>query len=337
MAAKRTLSAKQVLEDIKSGMSDDELMEKHALSSKGLQNVLDKLVSAGLMKQSELQARSELFEDLLYGADIRVHYDYGSVIAGVRELHQKADERFPKSYLYLLDRVESREHIPRTGECFDVGEYFRVFRHISPPPGYELDYEYWCSGGDGAPDLFLRPITAPNVVLNSQELLADLPKWRRNIDLDAERPSNHNELANQRAREREEEKRQNPLASRLQADGTPESFFELVLFNAVAGQFYLAWHAAYNDIRVLTERIEVQRILGEIATIPDDQKNWALGIDVYPHVHFLSDELAEVSVIMFSDYEGLFRVTEQISRTYPHRFLHTEKEILVEYEGGLQF
>lgn len=60
MAEKKSLSARQVLADIRSGMSDNELMNKYTLSSKGLQSVLAKLVGTGLLKQYELESRSKL-------------------------------------------------------------------------------------------------------------------------------------------------------------------------------------------------------------------------------------------------------------------------------------
>lgn len=62
MAEKKTLPAKQVLADIRSGMSDSELMNRYLLSGKGLESLLNKMVAAGLLKQSELEARSTLFE-----------------------------------------------------------------------------------------------------------------------------------------------------------------------------------------------------------------------------------------------------------------------------------
>lgn len=271
--------------------------------------------------------------------DIRIPQDYGSVIASIRQLHQEADQHFPKTYKCLLDKDEWLENVPRTTECFDVSQYFRVLRHISPPPGYELDYDYMCFDGDGAPHLFLRESSRPNMVLKPEELLANLPEPRPRPEfvLDAD-PNDDNLEEEKRAREREEEeKRKNPLASRLQADGRPESFFELVLFNALAGQFYLAWHGGYNDTRILTNRSEIHSILDQIDSIPELEKQRALKIDAAPKVHFLSEAVAEVSVLMFSQWKGLFRVTEQIARSYPHRFLHTEIEILLEYDCGLRF
>jgi diguanylate cyclase (GGDEF)-like protein/PAS domain S-box-containing protein len=59
---KRRIDAEQVLNDIRSGMSDQSLMNKYALSSKGLQSLFEKLLDAGLITQSELEDRVSLSE-----------------------------------------------------------------------------------------------------------------------------------------------------------------------------------------------------------------------------------------------------------------------------------
>lgn len=63
MAEKKGLSAKEVLVDIRSGFSDQDLMEKYGISTNGLQSLLEKLVAAGILKQSELEARAKSFEE----------------------------------------------------------------------------------------------------------------------------------------------------------------------------------------------------------------------------------------------------------------------------------
>jgi len=55
--AKITVSAKEILADIKAGMDNTALMKKYGLSDKGLQSVLKKLVDAGVLKQGELEKR----------------------------------------------------------------------------------------------------------------------------------------------------------------------------------------------------------------------------------------------------------------------------------------
>jgi hypothetical protein len=48
--AKRTLDAKEILDDIKAGMDSTALMEKYQLSKKGLQSLFKKLMDAGVLK-----------------------------------------------------------------------------------------------------------------------------------------------------------------------------------------------------------------------------------------------------------------------------------------------
>ncbi len=60
---KTRIDAKQAIDDIRAGMSDATLMENYNISSRGLQSLFKKLVSSGLLKQSEIDARSMLQEE----------------------------------------------------------------------------------------------------------------------------------------------------------------------------------------------------------------------------------------------------------------------------------
>lgn len=55
---KTRIDAKQAIDDIRDGLTDTALMEKYSLSSRGLQSLFKKLVSAGLLKQSEIDDRA---------------------------------------------------------------------------------------------------------------------------------------------------------------------------------------------------------------------------------------------------------------------------------------
>lgn len=59
---KRTIDAREVLKDIKSSMSDADLMEKYSLSARGLQSLFQKLQSANLLSQQDLDDRTPLTE-----------------------------------------------------------------------------------------------------------------------------------------------------------------------------------------------------------------------------------------------------------------------------------
>ena len=58
--AKVKIDAKTALEDIRAGMSDSALMDKHKLSAMGLQSLFDKLLQAGVVSRSELEERIPL-------------------------------------------------------------------------------------------------------------------------------------------------------------------------------------------------------------------------------------------------------------------------------------
>lgn len=55
--AKRKITARELLADLRANMIDSELMGKYMLSAAGLQSVFNKLVKAGLITQAELDAR----------------------------------------------------------------------------------------------------------------------------------------------------------------------------------------------------------------------------------------------------------------------------------------
>lgn len=59
---KRKITAREILRDIRSGSSDQDLMEKYTLSAQGLQSVFHKLVSAGVISQPELDDRVPITE-----------------------------------------------------------------------------------------------------------------------------------------------------------------------------------------------------------------------------------------------------------------------------------
>lgn len=64
--AKRRISGKKLLEDIRSGMDDAGLMEKYGISAKGILMLMSKLVTAGVLTPEELAARRSLAKTLYF-------------------------------------------------------------------------------------------------------------------------------------------------------------------------------------------------------------------------------------------------------------------------------
>ncbi len=58
----RPVKASEVLRDIRAGVDDHGLMDKYRLSSRGIQDLMDKLVKAGLLTQAEVDDRMPAYD-----------------------------------------------------------------------------------------------------------------------------------------------------------------------------------------------------------------------------------------------------------------------------------
>lgn len=194
------------------------------------------------------------------------------------------------------------------GTEFDPSRYFEVFPHLSMQAGYLLDYVYTFDGMGGYPTLFARP-----------EASAPFLSW---ADLPADMDS---------------------FLDHVRVDDSPEGFLQFVMFSMKAEQFYLYWHAGYNDHDFVCSPEAVKVIIASQAKgdfgIPMTigEKLRALSIDSIEPVVTLTDETVEVQVTTFTLWGGFYRQTYTIQRSFPHTILEQEEELLVPYDCGIMF
>lgn len=74
MEPKRTIDSEMFVQDIRSGMTDDELARKYDLSARGLRRTFAKLIEAELISQADLDRRPG-DEDDSVGIDLRGFID----------------------------------------------------------------------------------------------------------------------------------------------------------------------------------------------------------------------------------------------------------------------
>ncbi|MBI5569341.1 MAG: PilZ domain-containing protein [Desulfomonile tiedjei] len=67
------INAGDIVPDLRSGMTDSELMEKYHLSSRGLQSTFRKLVAGGFLHPDELVNRVPWYDDTADIRDMRLH------------------------------------------------------------------------------------------------------------------------------------------------------------------------------------------------------------------------------------------------------------------------
>ena len=198
----------------------------------------------------------------------------------------------------------------KQGDEFDVSQYFDVLPALSMQDGYTLDYVYQNDGLGGYPLLYVRPSDqAPYASA------ADIPNG-------TELPDFHDYLV---------------------IEDTQQGYFEYIVMDIMARQFYLYWHANYNDYEIVCNRDEVNDIVARassgdfgIAMNLAEQTKARTMRTIEPVVN-LTGEVATVQFITFTKWGGFFRETYTISRSFPHTILDIKQQNIVPYDCGVAF
>jgi hypothetical protein len=237
-------------------------------------------------------------------------YDAGAVVAGLARLHARVDEAWEAP-------ASNRETDPRDW-TLDVMDYFTVLSHLGMPRGLVLDHVHCEYGGDGLPALYVREAGAPRFETCSEYLHARTERER-------------------------DESGHGRVARFLVLDGSPESFFELVVFTVMAGQFRRVWHANYNDMQVVTDLRGLEDVVSRMerfvfsVRFSREEAAAARALDFTAHVSFPDEGTAEVSVVTFTKWGGFARVTRQVSRGYPHLLGPPHVAPVMKFDCGIMF
>ena len=216
--------------------------------------------------------------------------------------------------LKALDYGEFPEHLrqdnsSKNGTEFNINEYFKVLPNLSMEEGYVLDWVYDYNGSGGQPIIYARA--------ESQKPYANYEEYAMDEQSGA-------------------------FEDKIRIDGTEEGFFEYVVLQVVGGQFYLFWHANYNDWEIVCTPDKLDEIIEDrtnssfgINMLPEIAKE-AKKLDCKPVIEF-KDDTATVSVLVFTKWGGFKRLTYTIKQEYPHTIIDVQTETLVEYHCGIMF
>jgi hypothetical protein len=104
-------------------------------------------------------------------------------------------------------------------------------------------------------------------------------------------------------------------------------------------QFYLAWHAEYNDREVVSSpyRLKeiIERLNEEYIPLTKEQQEDVLQLDVTPRVKFVGDK-ALVRVVVFTKWGGFYERIYTIDRNFPHKMVDEDVQ-LIPYMCGVVF
>ncbi len=204
-----------------------------------------------------------------------------------------------------------QEDARKDGTEFDANQYFAALPHLSMETGYLLDYVYLFDGMGGLPMLYARPA--------DQAPYATYTEYSQAVAGETDRSS---------------------YLDYVKVDGTPEGFFEYTVLYIMGGQFYLFWHANYNDALVIASRGGFDSLLTTMESwdleLPDNVKSQARRIDFNPVVE-VQENTVRVQVVVFSKWSGFARETYVIEKAFPHKITLEGQEILVPYDCGIMF
>lgn len=209
---------------------------------------------------------------------------------------------------YPLPDYFIQENPIKQGGEFDPMRYFTILDHLSMEPGYVLDFVYTFDFLGGYPTLLARP--------------ADLPPYRSWADVPPESDSYLNHVI---------------------ADGTEAGYFQLIVLAIMGQQFYLYWHANYNDLQIVCDRGTIQAIIAQInshdfgARFDPLRAAQALTISDVPPAITVEAENVQVRLVVFTNWGGFYRLTFDLNRQFPHNLQSPLRELLVPYDCGILF
>jgi hypothetical protein len=195
---------------------------------------------------------------------------------------------------------------------FDVNLYFTVLTRLRPEPGYVLDYVYDHNRLGGSPVLYARRRISPPFLTCSAYVNAI-----GQDTVDTERD----------------------YLNHVQIDDSPRGYLQFVLLSIMANQFYLYWHANYNDEQIVHDRKHFDDLLSKQDVFnkptPEEQER-SRSLSPDPIVE-LDQEAARVSLLTWTEWGGLYRKTFTIKRQFPHQILDTKEENVLSYWCGVTF
>jgi len=218
----------------------------------------------------------------------------------------------------VTGNLEVPEHLVqegalKRGDEFDAQTYFTVLDSLSMEPGYVLDYVYRFEGIGGNPVLYARPESqAPFAAYEDLAAAQSDPEntFLRHVQIDS-------------------------------TPGHPEGFLQFVALEITGEQFYLYWHALYNDALILCTRDAMEKVLITLdgsfgAAMSEADKERMRAVDPEPWVS-AGDGSVQVRVVTFSKWGGLVERIYTITQAFPHLILRVQTTPLVEYDCGVMF
>lgn len=215
---------------------------------------------------------------------------------------------------YLLEK-DSVLH----GDEFDVMSVFSVLDHLKMSDGYRLAYYYHYDDMGAYPVLYALP--------------EDSPPFTTEQAYQNARPECFSE---------ESDGEGCYYLDYVETDGSEMGYLQLLQLSIMGGQFYLNWHANYNDCTPIATKDELDKLIDKLTTtdfglpLSKKQARQSLALDPMPVVE-IKDDTASVRVFWFSKWNGFSETWYKVETTMPHTIFDENTTLLLEYDCGIRF
>ena len=123
-------------------------------------------------------------------------------------------------------------------------------------------------------------------------------------------------------------------------DGTEGSSFQFAFLALLGDQFYLSWHALYNDFVVLCELRDAEpiaeRLRGAQPGLSDEEVEQVKSINYEPTTAINGDAVT-VRMVVFSNWGGFWENLYVMDRQNPYHLLDMKQNVFMPYDCGTAF
>jgi hypothetical protein len=221
-------------------------------------------------------------------------------------------------YLRLPDYLVKEDPV-LAGDEFDVMTIFSALNKLKITEGYLLDYFYHHDLMGGFPVLYIRE-TGSERFKSEAEFFEARPEC-----LQGDRSANRC-----------------GFIDHIETDGSELGYLQLIHFYQSGNQFYLDWHAFYNDRRPYATAEAIDRLVRLIEEsgfwVPLDktQAKKARAIDPTPLVQIEADSVT-VKTVWFTHWGGFYESSYNLNPFPPYEIEEIERTNLVDYDCDIRF
>jgi len=128
----------------------------------------------------------------------------------------------------------------------------------------------------------------------------------------------------------------------IHIDGTAIGYFQYVVMYVMGDQFYLYWHANYDDTVIVCSKkslpalFERARADLEVEVDADTVSKARQIEDFSPSVEITEDSV-HVTCIVFTKWGGFYRNIYKINRRFPHFIKIMESNQIIQFNCGIEF